>query len=124
MTAVCDSLIICRYTEGIYGFFLGEDHVRMANLTTGAGYSLEDLRKVGERVYTLERLFNVREGLTRKDDRLPERFLEEPIPGGPAAGRVVLRADLDQMLDEYYTARGWDPRTGAPTEEKLRELGL
>lgn len=124
MTALCDSLIICRYTEGVYGFFLGEDHVRMANLVTGAGYSLEDLIMIGERVNNLERIFNVREGIGRENDWLPDRFLEEPIPGGPVAGRVLTREELNKMLDEYYAARGWDLLTGVPTAEKLKDLGL
>lgn len=124
MTAVGDSLIICRYTEAVFGFFLGQDHVCIANLTTGFDYSLEELRRVGERIYTLERMFNVREGIGRKEDTLPERFFSDAIPTGPNAGSYIRRADLDLMLDEYYEARGWDKATGIPTPAKLRELGL
>ena len=66
-------------------------------------------------------MFNAREGIARKDDTLPARFLQEPLPAGnPSAGAVV---ELDAMLDEYYSARGWDSQ-GLPTPEKLRELGL
>ena len=70
---------------------------------------------------TLQRLFNVREGITRKDDTLPDRFTKEPMPRGPAKGQVV---ELDVMLDEYYSYRKWDLETGIPRKETLRELGL
>jgi len=71
----------------------------------------------------LERLFIAREGITRQDDTLPRRFLEEPLPegSGPSTGSVL---ELEPMLDEYYCARGWDVETGLPTKEKLEELGL
>lgn len=69
----------------------------------------------------VERAFNVREGLSRKDDRLPERFLKEPMPDGFARG-VVVR--LEPMLDEYYAYRQWDRARGFPTRRKLEELYL
>ena len=81
----------------------------------------DDVMATGERITNLERAFNIREGLTRKDDTLPRRFLEEPIKEGPSKGQVV---DLDLMLDEYYEARGWDLESGFPTRDKLEELGL
>jgi len=76
---------------------------------------------VGERVYNVERAFNVREGLTRKDDWLPERLRKMPFPRPPAKGQVF---ELDKLLDDYYVARGWDIKTGVPTEGKLEGLGL
>ena len=76
--------------------------------------------KAGERIFNLERLFNLGAGFTRKDDTLPERFLKEPLPEGPAKGKVAM---LDEMLPEYYVLRGWD-KSGRPTENKLKELGL
>ena len=76
---------------------------------------------VGERVFNLERMFNVREGFGRKDDVCPERFLKEPMPDGPSAGQVF---EAEQLLEDYYEVRGWDPQTGIPTEAKLKELGL
>ena len=75
----------------------------------------------GERIVQMERLFNLREGLTSKDDTLPERFLSEPVTDGPAKGRVVR---LAPMLEEYYRARGWDQQTGEPMSERLKALGL
>ncbi|MBA7716242.1 hypothetical protein ES703_125310 [subsurface metagenome] len=77
------------------------------------------LRLMGERLVTLKRMFNVREGITRKDDQLPKRF-SEPMPDGPGKGAFVT---LDPMLDEYYELRGWD-ENGIPTKETLNRLNL
>jgi len=72
--------------------------------------------KAGERVINLERLFNIREGFTRRDDYLPERFSREPGDG-------AVMEDQDKLLDQFYSIKEWD-RSGVPTKEKLRELGL
>jgi aldehyde:ferredoxin oxidoreductase len=92
----------------------------LLNTTTGAGYTVDSLLEAGDRIYTLERLFLAKAGFSRADDTLPRRMLEEPMPDGPAKGHVV---ELDQMLDEFYTLRGWD-ENGIPTQEKLKALGL
>ena len=85
------------------------------------GVPLAFISSVGERINTLARLFNVREGFARQQDTLPARNLSQPLQGsGPAKGHVV---ELDPMLDEYYTLMGWD-RNGVPTQERLRELQL
>ena len=76
---------------------------------------------VGERIFNLERMFNMREGFGRKDDVFPVRFLKEPMEDGPSAGRVF---EEESLLMDYYRVRGWNPETGVPTDEKLRELGL
>ncbi|MBW2169469.1 MAG: aldehyde ferredoxin oxidoreductase C-terminal domain-containing protein, partial [Deltaproteobacteria bacterium] len=88
---------------------------------TGREFGVEEFRKTGERIYNLERAFNMREGQTRADDTLPKRLLEDPLPEGPAAGHVN---NLDIFLDPYYEFRNWDKATGKPKPEKLRELGL
>jgi len=88
---------------------------------TGWEFGVEEFRKTGERIYNLERAYNVREGLTRNDDTLPKRLLEEPLPEGPAEGHVN---NLEIYLDPYYEFRGWDTTTGKPLPAKLRELGL
>ncbi len=90
------------------------------NTVTGAGYTLDELERVGERILNAERLFLVKAGFNRREDALPERLLEEPVPEGPSQGHVV---HLEQMLEEYYQARGWTP-DGIPTAAKLQELGL
>jgi aldehyde:ferredoxin oxidoreductase len=76
---------------------------------------------VGERIYNLERMFNVRDGLGKKDDVFPGRFSEEPMPAGPSRGQIF---EEKQLLTDYYKARGWDLDTGIPTKKKLTELGL
>ena len=86
--------------------------------TTGWDLTGEEVRQIGERIVNLERLFIAREGITRRDDTLPRRFLQEPMPegSGPSTGSVL---ELEPMLDEYYRARGWDVATGLPTPDKL-----
>jgi aldehyde:ferredoxin oxidoreductase len=99
----------------------GDDVFNMVVPATGFQYrDFSDFVKVGERINNLTRAFNVREGLTKKDDTLPYRLLKEPLPSGPCKGQVV---KLDKMLPEYYKLCGWD-KTGKPTKEKLQELGL
>ncbi len=82
--------------------------------------SSDEVMKIGERVNNLARLFNIREGLTKELDTLPQRFFKEPLKEGPHRGRVV---ELEQMRTEYYFVRGWD-EDGVPMAEKLTELGL
>ncbi len=94
---------------------------RFYNATTGANIGEEDVLHIGERIVNIERAYNVRLGLTRKDDALPDRMTKEPMPDGFAKGQVV---DLQPMLDEYYGFRGWDKESGLPTKKKLLELGL
>ena len=91
------------------------------NAVTGLNISPSEVITIGERVVNLERGFNIRQGLTRKDDTLPDRFTKEPIPDGFAKGQIV---NLEPMISEYYECRGWDKDTGVPTKKKLEELGL
>ncbi|HSW38421.1 MAG TPA: aldehyde ferredoxin oxidoreductase family protein [Acidobacteriota bacterium] len=91
---------------------------------TGMPYTAEEIEAVGERLNNIAKAFNVREGFTRADDRLPERLMTEPLKSGASRGQLISREDLDSMLDEYYAERGWDVKTGVPTRKKLTELGL
>ncbi len=123
-TAVGDSMVICRFTaERGFGMMLGDDILKALNYVTGWDMDLEELETIGERVYNLERMINVARGVSRKDDSLPWRVMNEPIPDGPAKGRYCRQEDLDTMLDEYYQLRGWSA-DGIPSDEKLTELGL
>jgi aldehyde:ferredoxin oxidoreductase len=97
-----------------------EDWAKLISTLMGYDYTIEDFQKTGERIFNLERAYNIREGFSRVDDTLPPRLLEDPMPEGPAEGQVV---DLEILLDAYYEYRGWDEQ-GRPTKEKLRELGL
>jgi aldehyde:ferredoxin oxidoreductase len=85
--------------------------------------SPEDIEFVGERIWNLVRLYNLREGITRQDDDLPYRIRAEALQDPPVAGCKLSQRDLDTMLDEYYRLRGWDVN-GVPSAAKLAELGL
>lgn len=117
LTAVIDSSGLCLFTS----FALGaEDYRDLLAAATGFDYTVEEMLACGERIWNLERLFNLEAGLDPAQDTLPKRLLEEPMPEGPNQGSVVR---LSEMLPEYYRLRGWD-ESGRPTEEKLKELGL
>ena len=124
-TAVDDSLVLCRFTSerGGYGMYLNESYVRMINAATGWDLDVAELERIGERICTLERALNVREGISRKDDTLPWRVQHEPIPDAPSKGTFCPPEELNRMLDEYYELRGWS-KDGIPTPERLRALGL
>jgi aldehyde:ferredoxin oxidoreductase len=91
---------------------------------TGLPMTQENLLRCGERVYNTEKLFNCREGMGREADYPPPRFFDEAMPDGVGKGAHLDRGDYERLLDDYYTARGWDPATGYPTPEKLKELDL
>lgn len=117
LTAVIDSEGLCLFTS----FALGaDDYAALLSAATGFDYTTDEVMKAGDRVWNLEKLWNLKIGLTKKDDYLPPRFLNEPLPDGAAKGQVVY---LDALLSDYYKVRGWNEE-GVPTEEKLKELGL
>ena len=116
-TSTVDATGLCLFLT----FGVGLDEILpQLSAATGVPYTLESLLQIGERIWNLERLWNERAGLTGKDDTLPKRILEEPLPSGPAKGQVN---KLGEMLPEYYRLRGWDAE-GRITQEKLKELGL
>ncbi|MCK4223381.1 aldehyde ferredoxin oxidoreductase C-terminal domain-containing protein, partial [Candidatus Bathyarchaeota archaeon] len=121
---VIDSLILCKFSRGTYYDGL-DDMANYYTLATGIKVTAEDLRKAGERINNLARLFNIREGVgTREFDTLPHKIMTVPIPDeGPAKGAVVNKEEFDLGLDDYYAVRGWT-RNGIPTVEKLNELDL
>ena len=90
------------------------------NTATGADYSIEELVNAAERIINAERMFIVNAGFDRKDDSLPKRLTDEPLPSGPAKGEVC---DLDTMLDDYYKVQGWD-NNGVPSKKTLEKFGL
>jgi len=121
--ALGNSLIICWYEVGWPPVFYFDEMAEALHVVTGVDLfsSVSYVREAAERIVILRRMFNIREGLRRKDDTLPERFLREPMPSGPAKGHVCR---LDEMLDEYYEHRGIDKTTGIPKDETLIRLGL
>ena len=119
LTAVIDSLGLCVFTT----FGLGlPDYVDMYNAVVGEEHDNESLLRAGDRIWTLEKLFNLKAGFTKADDTLPKRLLEDPIEEGPSAGEKNVH-HLDVLLPEYYSVRGWD-ENGIPKDETLKALGL
>ncbi len=115
--AIVDSLVVCKFTT--FALWV-DDYLEMLNAVTGWNLTKEEFLKIGERIYNAERAFNVLSfGDGREYDTLPKRLLQEPMPEGPAKGKVV---ELNKMLDEYYKVRGW--KDGRPTRSKLEELDL
>ena len=120
---IIDSLIICKFSRGTY-YKEFEDLAKLYTLVTGWETTSEEMRLKGERINNLARVINVREGLSRKDDTLPWKVMNLPIPDeGPSKGAYVSQQELDLMLDDYYEARGWT-KEGIPTPEKLKQLGM
>ncbi len=120
--AVVDSVGVCK-SGGTFVFaeLYWPDLAAALEAATGIEMPVERLKRIGERIYNLQRCYNVWHGIGRADDCLPRRFADEPSPSGNAMGQVI---DLEPMLDEYYRLRGWDQTTGWPTAKKLRQLGL
>jgi len=117
LTAVIDSLGLCLFTS----FALGAHHYRdLFNAIVGENWSSEDLLAAGERIWNLERMFNLEAGIGSDQDTLPVRLLSEPLPDGPAKGHVHR---LGELLPEYYKERGWSEK-GVPTKKKLADLAL
>jgi len=120
---IVDSLIVCKFSRGTY-YKEFEDMAKLYSLVTGFETAAEDMRQAGERINNVARLFNIREGLGRKDDTLPYKVMHLPVPDeGPSKGAYVTQKELNFLLDDYYETRGWT-KDGIPTKEKLKELGM
>ncbi|HZK09947.1 MAG TPA: aldehyde ferredoxin oxidoreductase family protein [Clostridia bacterium] len=116
LTAVIDALGLCLFTS----FALGApEYTALYNAATGSSLSVDEVMEAGERIYNIERQFNLEAGMKAEEDTLPNRLLKEPIANGPSKGMV---SRLDEMLPEYYELRGWVD--AFPTEETLKRLGL
>lgn len=121
-TSMLNSLLLC-ITGGTFWppILWWKELNNLYNAVTGFQTNVKNFKKNAERTVNLTRAYNIRLGLTRKDDTLPERFLKEPAPDGPCKGQIV---EQDEMLDEYFMKRGWDIKTGLIPKNKLEELGL
>jgi aldehyde:ferredoxin oxidoreductase len=97
---------------------------KMFQTCVGWDMDAAEVMKAGERIWNLQRIYNLREGETRKDAIFHKRFLKEKLPEGPAKGMVIDKKKVDRMLDDYYAERGWDRKEGIPTKKKIKELGL
>jgi aldehyde:ferredoxin oxidoreductase len=120
--AALDSLIVCKFLRKCFTDFYREG-AELLSKVTGWDYSSAELKRTGERIHNLKKLFNMREGWRSDDDWLPERVLNETLPTGVAQGVGLSAGELREMIQQYYRARGWD-ETGSIPEGKLRQLKL
>ncbi|MFX0006706.1 MAG: aldehyde ferredoxin oxidoreductase family protein [Promethearchaeota archaeon] len=125
--AVTDAIGTCKFQTVFLAVHAPkwEEFSKLIYLVSGMKFSVSELMDIGERIYTLERMFNNREGFSRKDDILPERYFEEPTPIGlpRVKGLKIERDKFEKMLDEHYNLHGWD-KNGIPTEKSLSKLGI
>ncbi|MBW1636055.1 MAG: aldehyde ferredoxin oxidoreductase, partial [Deltaproteobacteria bacterium] len=119
-----DLLGVCRLQYMELGFEV-EHYENLYQSVTGQKKSWDEMLAVSERVWHLTRIISIREieGYGRHMDYPPARFMNEPVPDGPNKGHCISKPEIEQLLDDYYTARGWD-KNGIPTPEKLKEVGL
>jgi len=125
--AVTDSLGTCKFQTVFCALHAPQwkEFSKLIRLVSGMEISKTQLMEIGERICTIERLFNLREGFSRKDDNLPERFFKEPTPIGLpiARNKKIDKEKFDKMLDEYYALHKWD-NNGVPKKETLKKLSL
>ena len=117
LTAAIDSVGLCLFTSFAMS---ADDYANTYNAVCGTDLTGADFIQSGERIWNLEKMFNLKAGISPSQDTLPKRLLKEPIPGGPSKGWVH---KLGELLPDYYKLRGWDTN-GIPTAEKLKELGI
>ena len=115
-----DTLVKCDF--GSFGI-TPQSYARMFSAATGRAVTADFFDRMGERIWNQIRLFNLREGLTASEDRLPARITNDPLPGGPHKGQRIRPADMAAMLNDYYRLRGWDAR-GQPEKQTLERIGL
>jgi len=119
--AAIDSFGLCRFTFGGVGL---PRYLKLLKAITGWQWTEEDVSTMGERIFNLERCFNVREGFRRQDDYIPQRFHSEPLTVCSKKGAFIPHEEYDKLLDDYYRQREWDLTTGIPTRHKLQSLRL
>jgi aldehyde:ferredoxin oxidoreductase len=107
-------MVLCRFFRDLIGW---KELSVLIQATTGTRMDQEELASFASRINTWTRIFNVREGISRKDDTLPDLFFQNPLPDG----RIIRREELAIMLDEYYALHGWDQQ-GRPSPEELEEI--
>ena len=122
--ALFNSLGVCLMAAGCW-LPMGPTHyAKLYSALTGRETTPRELMEIGDRIVNLMKCYNVREGLTRRDDTWPRRFFEEPVPDGPFKGSVLDKNQFNRLLDEYYRLRGWEKISSVPGKAKLMELGL
>ena len=119
--SITDSLVLCKFSRGVLDNY--DKFVKIYNLITGFDMNEEEMRMAGERIWNLEKAFNVREGWKEEDDYPAPRIMEDPITAGVAKGHLVTKEEFRMMHKAYFRERGWSSE-GIPTRKKLNELGL
>ncbi len=123
--ATCDCATMCAFMlDTALPAISTQNTSALMEAVTGLVIPPDEVQKVGERLNNLAKAFNTRAGFTRADDTFPERLMTEPLKEGGSKGQLISKEDLNTMLREYYTERGWNPETGVPTRSKLVELNL
>lgn len=125
ITTMADCLGVCKFVLSPYAgqkLITVKDLAELLSQASGLSFTEKDFERATERILALERAFNVREGLSRKEDTLPPRMWE-PVQGGPKKGFHLDKESFDQALDQYYKLHGWDER-GIPTQKTLESLNL
>ena len=122
--SMLDSASLCQFVYGpTWTLYDAEDTAKMINAVTGWDVTVNELLEVGERRLNLLRAFNAREGLNRKDDKLPKKFFKELKGTGPTSNIALTQQELDHALDEYYRLAGWT-HDGIPTAKTLEKLDI
>jgi len=121
-SAIQDSLGACSFAGSWYRNDISYRH--FVEAITGVEQSDAEFNRIGERIFNLEKMFNYREGFTRADDKMPERFFQDAHTYGKGKGMLATHADFDEWIEAYYKERGWDLQTSKPSSKKLEELGL
>lgn len=123
--AFLDLAALCQYCFGCtYQLYSPEEAVEIISAVTGWDFSIAELLEVGKRRINMMRAFNARDGVTRKEDRLPDLLFDRALKGGPSDGWKLNREEYERAFDMYYKAVGWDPESGNPGKVKLKTLGL
>lgn len=118
---ILDMLMLCKFSVGTFPNSYN-DLTRLYTLVTGARLNADELRSVAERIWNMEKVYNIREGWTRKDDSLPPKVFE-PISDGGAKGSRLSEGEFNLLLNDYYAVRGWSS-DGTPKKRKLGKMGL
>ncbi|MBS7646668.1 MAG: aldehyde ferredoxin oxidoreductase family protein [Candidatus Bathyarchaeia archaeon] len=122
LTTIMNALGMCIFASMSLDALGPSHYAKLYTTATGIDMSAEELMKAGERIFTLQRMYNIRMGATREDDAWPSRFYE-PLPDGPSKGKTIDRNLLEKTLEEFYKLMGWQ-KNGTPAKEKIKELEL